>query len=287
MEIQGVKQLDFVTFCRLHGVVIDHLPPIGVWRRYRTEDKTSKHNGAVKFMGDVGWVQNHATMTEPAIWKPEAGDVKIDRQALANQAKRAEEDLRRRQKEAADKAKWILNQCQFARHDYLKAKGFPDEQGNVWKTEDTQLLVIPMRIAGQLVGCQLIDPEGGKKFLFGQRTSGAEFIFDGKGVHVLCEGYATALSVRLALKNMKVPCTLHVCFSAGNMIKVASKLPGGFIVADNDASGTGERTAKQIEWPYWMPPEIGMDANDWHKKTGLFRFAQSMTRSLIESNRKT
>ncbi len=272
--------MDFLTFCRLHGVVIDHLPPVGVWRRYRTEDKTSKHNGAVKFLGDVGWVQNHATMTEPAMWKPEEGDVKIDRQAIANQARRAEEDIRRKQREAAAKAQWILSQCQFAKHDYLKAKNFPDEQGNIWKTEDTELLVIPMRADGRVVGCQLIDPAGGKKFLFGQQTSGAEFVFDNKGTHIVCEGYATALSVRLALKSLKIPYTLHVCFSAGNMAKIAGKLPGGFTIADNDASGTGERVAKQIGWKYWMPPEVNFDANDWQQKVGIFKFSQSLKKLL-------
>lgn len=278
--------MDFLNFCRLHGILIDTLPRLGVWRRYPTEDHPNKRNGAVKFMGDHAFVQNHATHTEVSVWKSDV-EVKIDRQAVANQAKKAEEDIRRKQSDAAAKAMWILKQCQFARHEYLKAKGFPDEQGNIWKTEDTELLVIPMRSGGKVVGCQLIDPTGAKKFLFGQQTSFAEFVFDSKGMHVLCEGYATALSVRLALRSMKIPHTLHVCFSAGNMVKIASKLPGGFVVADNDASGTGERVAKQIGWPYWMPPEEGMDANDWHRKKGLFRFSQSVTRSLIESTRKT
>lgn len=273
--------MDFLTFCRLHGVVIDHLPPVGVWRRYRTEDKTSKHNGAVKFLGDVGWVQNHATMTEPAMWKPEEGDVKIDRQAVANQAKRAEDDIRRKQKEAAAKAEWILKHCQYAKHDYLKAKGFPDEQGNIWKTDGAELLVIPMRVDGKVVGCQLIDQAGSKKFLFGQRTSNAEFVFGTSGKHIVCEGYATALSVRLALKNLKILYCLHVCFSAGNMVKIAAGLPGGFIIADNDASGTGERVAKQIGWPYWLPPEVGMDANDWQQKVGIFRFSQDLRKLLL------
>lgn len=277
--------MDFLNFCRAHGILIDVIPRIGVWRRYPTEDHPNKRNGAVKFMGDHAFVQNHATATEVSVWKTDV-EVKIDRQAIANQAKRAEDDIKRKQREAASKAQWILKQCQFAKHDYLKAKGFADEQGNIWKTEDTELLVVPMRSGGQLVGCQLIDPTGSKKFLFGQQTSYAEFVFDNKGMHVLCEGYATALSVRLALKNMKIPYTLHVCFSAGNMVKIAERLPGGFIVADNDASGTGERVAKKIGWPFWMPPDVGMDANDWHLKVGLFKFAQSVTRSLIESTRK-
>jgi len=277
--------MDFLNFCRAHGILIDAIPRIGVWRRYPTEDHPNKRNGAVKFMGDHAFVQNHATATEVSVWKTDV-EVKIDRQAIANQAKRAEDDIKRKQREAASKAQWILKQCQFAKHDYLKAKGFADEQGNIWKTEDAELLVVPMRSGGQLVGCQLIDPTGSKKFLFGQQTSYAEFVFDNKGMHVLCEGYATALSVRLALKNMKIPYTLHVCFSAGNMVKIAERLPGGFIVADNDASGTGERVAKKIGWPFWMPPDVGMDANDWHLKVGLFKFAQSVTRSLIESTRK-
>lgn len=271
--------MDFIAFCRAHGILIDAVPRIGVWRRYPTEDHPNKRNGAVKFMGDHAFVQNHATATEVSVWKTDA-EVKIDRQAIANQAKRAEEDIRRKQREAAAKAQWILKQSQFAKHDYLKAKGFPDEQGNIWKTEDTELLVIPMRAGGQLVGCQLVDPAGGKKFLFGQQTSGAEFVFDNKGMHIACEGYATALSVRLALKSLKIPYTLHVCFSAGNMVKIAGKLPRGFIVADNDASGTGERVAQQIGWPYWMPPEVGMDANDWQQKVGIFRFSQALKKSL-------
>lgn len=272
--------MDFIAFCKAHGILIDAIPRIGVWRRYPTEDHPNKRNGAVKFMGDHAFVQNHATATEVSVWKTDV-EVKIDRQAIANQAKRAEGDIRRKQKEAAAKAEWILKQCQYAKHDYLKAKGFPDEQGNIWKTDDAELLVIPMRVDGKVVGCQLIDQAGSKKFLFGQRTSHAEFVFGTGSKHIVCEGYATALSVRLALKNMKISYCLHVCFSAGNMVKITAGLPGGYIVADNDASGTGERVAKQIGWPYWMPPEVGMDANDWQQKVGIFRFSQDIRKLLL------
>ena len=128
------------------------------------------------------------------------------------------------QHEAASRAASILKQCQFAKHEYLKAKGVDDEEANVWAHDGIQTLVIPMRVDGHLVGCQLINADGSKKFLYGQRTSGAEFCFDNKGPHILCEGYATALSIRKALKNMKKRYTLHVCFSAGNMKKIASPL---------------------------------------------------------------
>ena len=105
-----------------------------------------------------------------------------------------------------------------------------------------------------------------------------EFCFDNKGMHVLCEGYATALSVRLALKSLKKRYTLHVCFSAGNMKKMADLLKpdSGLIVADNDLSGTGERVAKEIGWNYWISDVQGEDANDAHQRMGLFRFSQSL-----------
>lgn len=264
--------MDFLSFCRAHGILIPSMPPIGLWRRYPTEDKPKHRNGAVKFMGDHGYVQNHATETEVSVWK---SDAKVERRDYAELARRAEQETLRRQAEASRKAAWILHQCQYASHEYLKTKGFPDEVGNVWVRDGEHLLVIPMRVGQRLVGVQLIDTAGGKKFLSGQRTSGAEFIIDNKGAHILCEGYATALSVRQILKSYKRRYTIHVCFSAGNMQRIAGMLQGGYVIADHDASGTGERVAREIGWPYWMSDQLG-DCNDHHLREGLFRTGQSL-----------
>lgn len=269
----------FLSFARAHGILIDTLPPLGVWRRYPTEDHPHKRNGAVKWMGDAGFIQNWATNTEVDVWKSDVTTT-FDRAKLMRDVKAAEDKKLAQQREAAGKAAWILKQCQFAHHDYLKSKGFDDEQANVWVHEGLKTMVIPMRVEGNLVGVQLIDEAGTKKFLFGQRTSGASFIFDNKGENILCEGYATALSIRAALKNMKRRYTLHVCFSAGNMKKVAASLGSGFVVADNDESGTGERVAKEIGWPYWMSEIKGEDANDAHKRLGLFKFGLSLVKSM-------
>jgi putative DNA primase/helicase len=179
------------------------------------------------------------------------------------------------QERAAVKAKALLNASVLSKHPYFKSKGFPDEQG--WVNGDK--LIIPVRLEGELVGCQLIDESGDKKFLYGQRTSGASFDFDNKGKHYHCEGYATALSLRHALRSLKRNYVIHVCFSAGNLLKLAQKF-GGFVIADNDASGTGERVAKQTGLPYWMSDVVGEDANDAHKRLGLFKFTQSLTQSL-------
>lgn len=272
--------MHLLDFCRLHGVIMDYEPPIGVWKRYPTQDKPTHRNGAVKYMGTHAFIQNHATMTEIEIWQAE-GDSAMDPSKARKLVEAAHRDIREKQDKAAQKAAYIMHQCQFGFHPYLESKGFKDEQGNVWRNEDSLLLVIPMRIGNRLVGCQLIDEEGGKKFLFGQRTSGAAFIFDNRGPNVLCEGYATALSIKAAMKGLKRRYTLHVCFSAGNMKKVAANLPSGFVVADNDASQTGQKTAEQIGWPTWMPDAVGMDANDTHQRDGLFRFSQSLGKVIL------
>lgn len=271
--------MDFLNFCQAHGILISSPPPIGIWKRYPTVDHPKKRNGAVKFMGDHAFVQNHALDTEVSIWNsenPKDGKQR-DYQKLVEEAER---ERLRMQSAAASKAASILKQCNFGKHDYLKSKGFADEEGNVFILENKQILVIPMRLGQNLVGCQLIDPDGGKKFLYGQRTAGAEFCFNNKGPHILCEGYATALSIRAAMKSLKRRYTLHVCFSAGNMKKIASTLEGGLIVADNDESRTGEKTAQEIGWPYWMSDKVGEDANDAHQRLGLFKFSQSLLKSL-------
>lgn len=78
-----------------------------------------------------------------------------------------------------------------------------------------------MRVGSHVVGCQLIGIDGSKKFLFGQRCSGAEFVIDGRGIDVWCEGYATGLSISTVMAAIKVRCCIHICFSAGNMEAMA------------------------------------------------------------------
>lgn len=270
--------MDFISFCQDRGIIIQAPPPIGVWRRFPTTDHPKKRNGAVKFMGDYAFVQNHALDTEVSVWKGEASA--IERADYRVLAEKAEYERQRMQHDAATKAAAILKSCMFGTHPYLKSKGFEEEHGNIYIHDGQLMLVIPMRVGQRLVGCQIIDPEGTKKFLYGQTSSGAEFVFNNKGHHILCEGYATALSVRAALKQLKRRYTLHVCFSAGNMKKIAATLQSGLVIADNDQSGTGERTAKEIGWPYWMSDQTGEDANDAHQRLGLFKFSMSLMQSL-------
>ncbi len=275
--------MTFEQFAKLHGLLIGRLIE-GKWVRVPTEDKPRSRNGAYKFMGAVGFCQNWATMSEPSVWKAE-GESKAAQIRVAQVAKQASQEAAAQARNAAAKAAHILGECELAAHPYLAAKGFPDELVNVWNRDTDNVMVIPMRHAGQIVGCQLIKPEGEKKFLFGQRSGGAEFVFGQRGTHVLCEGYATALSAQQALRNLKVAYVLHVTFSAGNMKKVAEHLPGGLVLADNDASGTGERVAREIGWPYWMSDVVGEDANDYAQRAGGFALAMGIKKAMNQRMR--
>jgi len=273
----------FLDFCRSHGIIINEIPEIGVWKRYRTEDHPNKKNGAVKFMGTHGFVQNHAMNTVVSVWKPDSVERLSlpDTRAIVISQARAEQERKKLQVAAVAKAVALLNDSDMRQHEYLKAKGFPDEIGHILDMERNPVLLIPMRVGRSLVGLQQIWPDGTKKFLYGQRTSGATFNFDNKGINIVCEGYATALSIRAAMKQMKSRYNIHVCFSAGNMIKVAGGLETGLVVADNDKSGTGQQAASDIGWPVWMSDVCGEDANDYYQRVGLFQFSQSLTQSML------
>lgn len=264
--------MTFQQFAEAHGLILTGIIT-GRWVRVPTREHPKKRNGAYKLMGNIGWVQNWATQTEPSTWKGGAGEIKVDRALI----QKADTQVRMERENAARKAERILSECELLTHPYFADKGFPELMVNVWK----DFAVIPMRIGKQIVGCQMISPDGSKKFLTGQASGGAEFVFGGRGIDVLCEGYATALSVREALKKAKPDARLHVTFSAGNMKRIAERLGQGLVIADNDASRTGERVAQEIGWPYWISDTVGEDANDAHQRIGTFALSQQIRRVLM------
>lgn len=265
--------MTFEDFARYHGLIIDSVTPFK-WMAVATQDHPRKRNGRYKYMGDVGWVQNWATMDKPAMWRSE------DRNALnpdlIRQRKAVEDDRAKLARRASEKAQWILSQCVNSIHPYLGKKGYPEEEANVWKKDGEELLVIPMRRDGSLVGCQLIDTQGNKKFLYGQATKGASFKIGTGGIPIFCEGFATGLSVRSVMQVNKVPYSIYVCFSASNMQTIAEGISGGFIVADNDPNGIGESVAKKTGKKYWLSDTVGEDFNDYYLRVGLFKASQSL-----------
>jgi putative DNA primase/helicase len=220
-------------------------------------------------------------MDKPATWFAEGHTID------SPQIKKSIDDSRARQIEAAEraskKAGWILHQTELKSHPYLVSKGFPEELGNVWVKDGKELLVIPMRIDGRIVGVQLIDDEGSKKFLHGQTTKGASFCMNAKGIPIFCEGYATALSIRECMKANNIKYAIYVCFSASNMKHIARTVGSGFIVADNDPNCIGEKTAKETGKPYWLSETVGYDFNDEHMSIGTFRASQNLKKALLSA----
>jgi putative DNA primase/helicase len=241
--------ITFEEFAQSHGLIIDRLE-MNLWTRVSTEDKPSKKNGAYIWDGQSGAVQNWAIHEKPISFKSKSYDPfrQVDREKI----NKTRED---NQAKAKSKAVFMMNNAVDMTHLYLARKGFPSMKALVWNN----LLLIPMRIEGKLVGCQMIDKEGNKKFLKGQITKGASLVIDNKGRDILVEGYATGLSVREALKQAKKRYTIHVCFSAGNMLEIAKGKHDPLVIADNDLIGIN--TAHKIG-QYWVSKIEKEDFND-------------------------
>ena len=97
---------------------------------------------------------------------------------------------------------------------------------------------------------------------------------------ILCEGYATGLSIELAVRLLRLNAAVMVCFSAGNLVNVAPQIKGRkFVFADNDESQAGENAAKKTGLPYCMADTVGFDANDLHVRDGLYKLADMVMRA--------
>jgi putative DNA primase/helicase len=177
---------------------------------------------------------------------------------------------------AARRADMVLRSAKMGEHPYLTIKGFPDMKGLVLDNK----LLIPMRnvVTNKLQGYQEIwwdshNTRYEKKMLHGMRARNAVlYMGDREAAEAwLVEGYATGLSMHAALRSVGLKASVVVCFSASNLVAVADQISNKrFIYADNDESKTGQKSAEQTGLPWTMSDTIGFDANDDHKKTGLF-----------------
>jgi phage/plasmid primase-like uncharacterized protein len=272
----------FIDFCRSFGLKVDSVV-LGAWKRVPTTDKPRSDNGAYFYMGTHGFAQNHATMTEPARWTVNEQDTgtRIDPAVAEAAAHRESQRIAEGRAKAAQRAQTIVAQARLGTHPYLEAKGFKELEGLVWMRDDAPVLVVPMRAAGKLVGCQLIEADGEKKFLPGQSTKGAVFTL-GQGTPIYCEGYATGLSAHAALLSSRLPGSVVVCFSAHNLKSMATT---GLVLADNDASQTGELAARATGLPFWMSPVVGEDFNDFAQRVGAFQASAELKGVLMRAKR--
>ena len=249
-------------------------------KRYKAADaravwRSVKPNGGITVATLYYLAKEHGWLGEtPARHQPSPEE----RRLWAEAKRREEAESKRREAEAAAKAESMLMRAEYVDprprnghrkadvpcgHPYLAAKGFPEQGGLVLDGN----LLIPMRHYRdyrRLQSVQMIAPAGSKKFLPGGKASEAVYKLGQGGERYYCEGYATALSVRAALRRLYRDrhSEVWVCFSAGNIPKVALSSRRSMVIADNDESGAGERAAQQTGLPYWMPEEPGTDAND-------------------------
>lgn len=197
-------------------------------------------------------------------------------------------EARAKQASVAREAAAMVARAVAGKHPYLARKGFPELVGLIL---DGKLMVPVMDFARypEVISAQMIDVSGEKKFLFGGRAKG--------GIHrigvpcararrvVLCEGYATGLSIDAALRSLPGPHCVVVCFSANNLEHVASLLPKdckALVCTDNDTPNkttgvkAGEESAKRTGLPWIMPAEVGTDFNDLHMAKGIRALVEAL-----------
>lgn len=207
--------------------------------------------------------------------KPTAAQIQARQRAADERLTQQGQEREALQQQAANKAGWIMHQCKTEKHAYLHSKGFIEGVGAVWWPDEKQnLLCIPMRVGRDIVGVQMIDREGKKRYLSGQRTSGAEYLISNNGANAAdwwVEGFATGLSLRDCLSALKLRYRIHITFSASNLKAMATH---GYVVADNDESETGQKAAIATSLPYFLPP--AGDFNDFHRATSTFKASQAL-----------
>ena len=171
------------------------------------------------------------------------------RAEMSRLSEQARKDREKRQKKAAETAKklWDTYEQASESNAYLVRKGV--ESHGLRETKDGRLVLPVLDADLKIVGLQLIDGDGDKKFLSGTKKKGSFFVIDPDNMrttHTInyVEGYATGASYFADLGQPVV-----VCFDAFNLSPVAETISRYFpkarhvFIADFDDSKTGEREA--------------------------------------------
>ncbi|PRY07052.1 hypothetical protein [Paraburkholderia sp. BL25I1N1] len=275
---------DFVSFAAAHGLLIGSLDDSGRIRRCATESHPRKKNGSYMFDGRRGWVRAWDGQSE-VIWfdDPHARPwTEEEKKAWAVKRRAEEKALIRRRQNAVAQAEKLISAAIVSEHNYLHYKGIPEARGLV--APDNRLIV-PMRsLDGELRGVQSIwwdydDLKWRKKMVFGMNASGAVFrIGPSRATEtILCEDYATGLSIEMAARQLRFNAAVLICFNDSNMAAVAPLVIGRkYLFADNDESGAGQRAAIKTGVSWTMSDRVGEDANDLHKRAGVMAVCQKL-----------
>ena len=212
-------------------------------------------------------------------WRADVGRKLTEFEEMAharriNESKVLREAAQERQRQVASETVekiWLSGVAAHPDHPYLKRKGI--QTHGVRTTGDGRLMVPLYDQDGTLATLQYIDEQGGKLYHPGGQTGGKFWMLgtmDEPGTLFVAEGFATAATIHEATDRPVV-----VAYSASNLVPVTGTLREMYgatqdlvIVADNDASGVGQRYAEQASAKFGarmvMPPILG-DANDYAK----------------------
>lgn len=278
----------FHQFAQSHGVITDRLHPRDSIQRLPTVNKPHRTNAAVFWDGMKGWIwiwgeqEQTIWFDDPNArpWTP-AEKAEWGRKQQAMKAKKLAE-----QKEAAEAAEELIQGAGLDVHPYLASKGFPEVKGFI---AGNGALLIPMRDvqSNRITGLQYVmmqDNRWVKMFLPQQRSTGSVFSIGPANAPetVLCEGYATGLSIAAAIERMRLRMCVACCFSAYNIEAVAPLIDGRrFVFADHDfpdklGRRAGQDRAEATGLPWVMSDTEGQDANDLHQTAGILAVCKKL-----------
>jgi phage/plasmid primase-like uncharacterized protein len=261
----------------------------GQLRRFRTDPK--KHDRSGWYVGHADgictmvwgdWRQGIEQTIKATINRPYTVADEMAHVARVAAAKAARDAERKKQNEAAASTVeiiWSEGAAASPEHPYLKRKGIQPHGAKI--TGDGRLMVPLFDSDGALASLQYIDAEGGKLYHPGGSVSGKFGMIgtmDVPGVLYVAEGFATAATIHEVSGRPVI-----VAYSASNLVPVTGTLreihgqaQDIVIVADNDASGVGQKYAEQACAKYgarMVMPSIQGDANDYaqagHDLAGL------------------
>jgi putative DNA primase/helicase len=248
------------------------------WYIFHDDERPAGRFGCNRSGVDATWSAKSTKEFTPAerkAWR--------DRMEAARQQREADQQAERAACAAKAVKMWdAATPAEDQQHDYLTRKQIPGIGARRLRDQ----MLVPMRHGpGALVGLQVIQSDGSRKFLTGTPAGGA-YTTLGKpnrnGMVVICEGYATGVSIHLATGFCVV-----VAFSAGNLEPVARKiraaLPDATLIigADDDfrtdgnpgvtyAQNAAVAVGAMLAVPRWLDDRgTGTDFNDLHAAEGL------------------
>ena len=231
--------MTFSDFCSINGVLSRSYIDDGRIHRCSTRTNPKKKNGAYCLHGDWGWCQAWDEMQEAQLWQSDKPMTEARKREIEREQKEAQYKQRQARINAVRAMRMWFEALPIKKieSEYLERKGLSN-LGLDRVRMDGKSLIVPVFWNDRLITTQEIKPTGEKKFAFGCPSKGGYFVIGNKtDLTVFAEGFATGLAIYQSIRY----CRVVVCFSAGNMPKVASdwkaqnKVKGLTVVAcDND-----------------------------------------------------